>query len=186
MEFVEDDGGDAAEGGVGEQPAGEDAFGDEAEAGARAGDVLEADLVADCLAEGSLSSSATRRAARRAARRRGSRTTISPGTRSRSAGGTRVVLPAPGGASRTRLGCAGARRGSRVEARLPGGRFSGSLTYRNMTHEGVSMLGLRDRFQPVLGPVCSIPHPAARSDRTSRMGHPANFAELPLPMMING
>jgi hypothetical protein len=34
---------------------------------------------------------------------RGSRARISPGTASSSAGGIRVVLPAPGGASRTRL-----------------------------------------------------------------------------------
>src|ERR1700733_12656340 len=45
-----------------------------------------------------------RRAASRAAIRRGSSTTTSPLTISSSAGGTRVVLPAPGGASITRLG----------------------------------------------------------------------------------
>ena len=39
------------EGGVGEQAAGEDAFGDEAEAGARAADIFEADLVADGVAD---------------------------------------------------------------------------------------------------------------------------------------
>src|SRR5204863_9407277 len=48
-------------------------------------------------------SSATRRAAIRAAKRRGSRTITSPriSERSKSAGGTRVVFPAPGGASMT-------------------------------------------------------------------------------------
>src|SRR5258708_1676507 len=50
------------------------------------------------------SSDATRRAARRAAIRRGSSTTTSPLPRPRIAGGTRVVFPAPGGASMTRLG----------------------------------------------------------------------------------
>ncbi len=49
-------------------------------------------------------SDATRRAANRAAIRRGSSTTTSPLTISSKAGGTRVVLPAPGGASMTRLG----------------------------------------------------------------------------------
>ena len=50
MEFVEDYGVDAYEGGVGEQAAGEDALGDEAEAGFGADLLLEADLVADGLA----------------------------------------------------------------------------------------------------------------------------------------
>ena len=49
-------------------------------------------------------SSATRRAAVRAASRRGSSTTTSPSTEWSSAGGTRVVLPAPGGASTTTAG----------------------------------------------------------------------------------
>ena len=69
-----------------------------------ADDVLEAHLVADASRPTrSPSSSATRRAARRAASRRGSSTRISPSTNpaSSSARGTRVVLPAPGGASST-------------------------------------------------------------------------------------
>src|SRR5690348_10404723 len=52
----------------------------------------------------SLRSSATRRAAIRAAMRRGSRTKTCPGTSDSRAGGTRVVLPAPGAASTIRFG----------------------------------------------------------------------------------
>jgi hypothetical protein len=51
VELVEDDGAGAIESGVGEEAAGEDALGEKAEAGARAGDVFEADLIADGLAE---------------------------------------------------------------------------------------------------------------------------------------
>jgi hypothetical protein len=47
VELIEDDGVDALERGVGEEAAGEDAFGDEAEAGAGADPFFEADLVAD-------------------------------------------------------------------------------------------------------------------------------------------
>ena len=50
VELVEDDDTDAAECGVGDEAAGEDAFGDEAKAGARAFDLFEADAVADGLA----------------------------------------------------------------------------------------------------------------------------------------
>lgn len=51
VKFVEDDGGDVAEGGVLGDAAGEHTFGEETEAGAGAGDFFEADLVADGLAE---------------------------------------------------------------------------------------------------------------------------------------
>ena len=51
VELVQHDGVDAAQGGVGEQATREDAFGDEAEARARAGDLVEADLVADGVAD---------------------------------------------------------------------------------------------------------------------------------------
>jgi formamidopyrimidine-DNA glycosylase len=52
VEFVEDDDIDAAEVGIAEEAACEDAFGDIAEAGAGAGVFVEADLVADEAAEG--------------------------------------------------------------------------------------------------------------------------------------
>jgi hypothetical protein len=45
VEFVEDDGGDVAEVMVGEEAAGQDAFGQEAETGLLTGDVLKADLI---------------------------------------------------------------------------------------------------------------------------------------------
>jgi hypothetical protein len=51
MKFVEDDDVDAAQVRVGHEAAGEDAFGEEAEAGAGSGDVFEADLIADGFAE---------------------------------------------------------------------------------------------------------------------------------------
>lgn len=51
VKFVEDDDAGVAEEGVGEKAAVEDAFGDESDAGAGAGDVFEADLVADGVAE---------------------------------------------------------------------------------------------------------------------------------------
>ena len=47
MELVEDDGVDAVEGGVCEEAAGEDAFGNEAEASAGGDFFFEADLIAD-------------------------------------------------------------------------------------------------------------------------------------------
>src|SRR5690349_1728539 len=58
----------------------------------------------------SLRSSATRRAAIRAAMRRGSRTKTCPRTSDSSAGGTRVVLPAPGAASTIRFGVSPSER----------------------------------------------------------------------------
>jgi hypothetical protein len=51
VELVEDDGAGAVESRVGEEAAGEDALGEKAKAGTRAGDVLEADLIADSIAE---------------------------------------------------------------------------------------------------------------------------------------
>lgn len=51
VEFVEDDGGDAFEGGVGDQLAKEDTFGFKLELGCGAGDVFEADLEPDLLTE---------------------------------------------------------------------------------------------------------------------------------------
>jgi hypothetical protein len=51
VEFVEDDAIDAAEFGIAQQAAGEDAFGDEAKPGARAGGIFEADLIADSFAD---------------------------------------------------------------------------------------------------------------------------------------
>ena len=79
VELVEDDRADRRERGVGEEPPGEEPLGDEADPRPRAGDLLEADLVADASRPTrSPSSSATRRAASRAASRRGSSTTTSP------------------------------------------------------------------------------------------------------------
>ena len=47
VEFVENNGGDAAEGWVGDEAAGENAFGEETQARFRTGDLFEANLVAD-------------------------------------------------------------------------------------------------------------------------------------------
>lgn len=52
VEFVEDDNGDAAESGVGEEAASKHPLGEETEAGAGARDVFETDLVAGGLADG--------------------------------------------------------------------------------------------------------------------------------------
>ena len=52
VELVEDYAGDAFEGGVGLHAAGKDALGDETQAGAGAGDVLEAYLVTHGVADG--------------------------------------------------------------------------------------------------------------------------------------
>ena len=51
VEFVEDHDADAFEFGIGHHAAGENAFGEEAEARFRAGDLFEADLVADSFAD---------------------------------------------------------------------------------------------------------------------------------------
>ena len=51
VKFIEDDDGDAAQGGVVLEPAQQNAFGDKTDAGAEAGAVVEADLVADFGAE---------------------------------------------------------------------------------------------------------------------------------------
>ena len=105
VEFVEEHGGDAGQLGIVQQHAGEDAFGDDFDAGAGG------DLCCPC-GRGSRRSGPTssprvwamRWAAARAARRRGSsmmmRRSPRQGASSR-ARGTRVVLPAPGGATRT-------------------------------------------------------------------------------------
>jgi len=51
VELVEYDGFDAVQIGIADETAGEHAFGDEAQAGLRAGDILEAHLVADGVAD---------------------------------------------------------------------------------------------------------------------------------------
>ena len=83
-----------------EQPD-QDALGHHLDPGLRADLAVDADPVAYRFADGLPSMSAMRRAAARAASRRGSSMTIfaldSHGSSS-SASGTRVVLPAPGGA----------------------------------------------------------------------------------------
>ncbi len=75
VELVEHDGADRLEEGVGEELAGQDALGDEAEARRVRIATLESDLVADLSPSSQPRSSATRRAAARAAIRRGWRTT---------------------------------------------------------------------------------------------------------------
>src|SRR5262249_47189309 len=97
-------------------------------------------------------SSATRRAPSRAASRRGSSTTISPSTpASSSARGTRVVLPAPGGASSTRLGT---RSSDATISGRSGSIGSGvSLGNNRSPRAGGSLLLLRARLghlQPAL------------------------------------
>jgi hypothetical protein len=102
VELVEDDDADVAELRVGVELAGEQSFGDEAQAGRGRGGGLEADLIADAAAD---RVSATRWADMRAAMRRGWRTRTSRSSpaspASSRARGIRVVLPAPGGASTT-------------------------------------------------------------------------------------
>ncbi len=51
VELIEDDGVDALERGIGDEAAGEDAFGHEAQAGVGAGALFEADLVPDGFAD---------------------------------------------------------------------------------------------------------------------------------------
>ena len=107
------------------------ALGDEAHARARRHGVLEAHAVADRSPTRSPSSSATRRAARRAASRRGSSTRISPSTpASSSARGTRVVLPAPGGASSTSARRPLQRRDDVGKQRIDGQRHEGRAARR--------------------------------------------------------
>ncbi len=54
MKFIEDEHGDVAQAGVVLQPAQENAFGDKTDAGAQAGAIVEADLVADLRAQRAL------------------------------------------------------------------------------------------------------------------------------------
>ena len=78
--------------------------------------------------------SARRAAAARAARRRGSSMTMRPGITSRSARGTRVVLPAPGGAVRTaRPWSASARRSAGSASSM--GRGAGGEAMRGVCPE---------------------------------------------------
>ena len=86
-----------------QQAARKYAFGHERQAGRRSGNIFEPYLIADTFAYPFAEFLDTRRAAIRAAIRRGSSTRISPCNADSSAGGTRVVFPAPGGASKTRL-----------------------------------------------------------------------------------
>ena len=113
MELVEHHRADAAQLGVAEQPAREHALGDEARrACAAAPRPRSAPGSRRARRPARRSSSATRRAASRAASRRGSSTRISPVDEpaSSSARGTRVVLPAPGGASSTSARLSSQRR----------------------------------------------------------------------------
>ena len=80
------------------------AFGHKLQAGLRTGSVVEADLVADRFADSLAHLFGDPAAAIRAAIRLGSKTSNSPGIMRKSAGGTRVVFPAPAGASKTSSG----------------------------------------------------------------------------------
>ncbi len=117
VEFVEEDGGDAGQRGVAEHLAQEDALGDVLDAGAGAGDVVEADAVADLLRRATCRVRARRgrRASGRAGggvggRRRAARSPSNPA--SRSICGTCVDLPEPVGAWR-------------MSRRLPAGHVRG-------------------------------------------------------------
>ena len=105
MKLVQDHRADAGQRGIGQQPPRQHAFGQEPQARARTADVFEAHLIADGFADAlaEFAGDAPGRHARR--QRRGSSTSTSPRSRASSAGGTRVVFPAPGGASITRFGC---------------------------------------------------------------------------------
>ena len=113
VKFIEDDHGDAVKAGVVLEPAQENALGDKTDAGAEAGAVVEADLVADLGAEravalpghaggdgagGDAAGLEDDDAVAAGSARRGR-----PGS-SRSIWGTWVVLPEPVGATRTRRG----------------------------------------------------------------------------------
>lgn len=104
MEFVEDQQAHAIECRIILQAAGEDAFGDHFDTGVGADLAVQADTVANGLPDLLPSSLANRSAAARAASRRGSSIRmVCPASQVsfNSANGTRVVLPAPGGASST-------------------------------------------------------------------------------------
>ena len=104
MEFVEDHQPDAFQCRVVLQAARKDALGDHLDAGVRPDLAVEADAVAHRLADPLAQLAGGRSAAARAASRRGSSMMmVCPASRASpsSASGTRVVLPAPGGASST-------------------------------------------------------------------------------------
>lgn len=104
VEFVEDQQTHAIQCRVILQAPGEDAFGDHFNTGVGADLAVQADPVADGFPTFSPSSLARRSAAARAASRRGSSIRmVCPASQvsCNSANGTRVVLPAPGGASST-------------------------------------------------------------------------------------
>ncbi len=126
MELVEHHGADAAELGIAHQPPRQDALGDEADPRARAADVLEAHLVADGLAGrlAELFGDALRGHARgEAARLEDQDLAVIGEPAIEERAGTRVVLPAPGGASSTRF-CPAARSSVRRGRRGSIGRAS--------------------------------------------------------------
>ena len=104
VEFVEQHRRDALQLGIVEDQAGEHAFGDDLDAGPRRDFRAEAHALADGVA-GALAQGVRHAVGRRA---RGSSTRIFPVAQGCSAStkGTRVVLPAPGGATRTATLCA--------------------------------------------------------------------------------
>ena len=124
VELVEQDGADAGEGGLGEEAAQQQPLGDEADAGARRGDVLEADLVADRLA-GPLAQLLGHPPGRQ------------PGRQAPRLQHHHLALHQPGGVDRGRdaRGLAGAggrlddqrrrRRGARPRSRAGAGRWGG-------------------------------------------------------------
>jgi hypothetical protein len=114
VEFIEEDRGDAGQFRVVLDHAREDAFGDDFDARRLRDLRFEADAVADRFADTLAALRGHDSAAARAAMRRGSSSRMRPSPRhgaSSNASGTRVVLPAPGGACSTSRGmCASVER----------------------------------------------------------------------------
>ncbi len=121
------------------------------------------------------SSCATRRAAVRAASRRGSSTTTSPGTRSSRAGGTRVVLPAPAGASSTSAGPARIRAATSGSTSSMGSGSRIAVEDSHGRHQELAEVYLRiDRLQSTRAKAANAIAPASAPSAVPARSRPSS------------